>query len=242
MSYRDIYFKRLNRFGETYQERLQGERERNFELKKNSSPYRVEFLFNNKKVDGTFEKYKQDDTKTLQYLLTNLSINIANGTILMIPNKDNKPEPWLVYYLEKIEASGYNKYIMLKMTHLLTWTGRDGYEYTSWAYLYGQENNMLKDEIRSRSRMDTIYSENLKMSFFILPTNENIRKDDYFIVGDKPLQEYFRVTGYDRLSSDGVEYVTVDPVYEFDLTPKPERTSEDKKEDFFWLEGGNNNG
>ena len=161
--------------------------------------------------------------------------------ILLIPNKDDKPEAWMVYYLENIKASGYNRYVMLKMSHLLTWTGRDGYEYTTWAYLYGQENNMLKDEIRSRSRMDTIYSENLKLSFFILPKNENINKDDYFIVGEKPFQEYYRVTGFDRFSTDGVEYVSIDPVYEFDLTPTPEKTADDKDEDFFWLEGGQKN-
>ena len=100
---------------------------------------------------------------------------------------------------------------------------------------------MLKDEIRSRSRMDTIYSENLKLSFFILPKNENINKDDYFIVGEKPFQEYYRVTGFDRFSTDGVEYVSIDPVYEFDLTPTPEKTADDKDEDFFWLEGGQKN-
>ena len=241
MSYHDIYFKRLNRFGESYQERIQGERERNFDLKLASSLYKVEFLFNNKTVEGSLERYKQDNTRTLAYLLTRISINIPNGTILLIPNKDDKPEAWMVYYLENIKASGYNRYVMLKMSHLLTWTGRDGYEYTTWAYLYGQENNMLKDEIRSRSRMDTIYSENLKLSFFILPKNENINKDDYFIVGEKPFQEYYRVTGFDRLSTDGVEYVSIDPVYEFDLTPVPEKTTNDKDEDFFWLEGGQKN-
>jgi len=81
---------------------------------------------------------------------------------------------------------------------------------------------MLKDEIRSRSRMDALYAENLKSSFFITPANEFIRKDTYFVVGEKPLQEYFRVTGYDLQSSEGIEYVTIDPVYEFDLTAPPE--------------------
>jgi len=103
----------------------------------------------------------------------------------------------MVYYLENIKASGYNRYIMLKMTHFIKWQGRDNEWYTTWAYLYGQEDNMLKDEIRSRSRMDALYAENLKSSFFIAPVNELIKKDCYFIVGEKPLQEYYRVTGYD---------------------------------------------
>jgi hypothetical protein len=43
-----------------------------------------------------------------------------------LPDKDDIEEPWMVYYLEDIKASGYNRYIMLSMTHLLKWTGRDG--------------------------------------------------------------------------------------------------------------------
>jgi hypothetical protein len=57
---------------------------------------------------------------------------------------------------------------------------------------------MLKDEIRSRSRMDTVYAENLKLSFMVIPTNENIQKDDYFEIGEGKLKEAYRVTGYDR--------------------------------------------
>ena len=144
----------------------------------------------------------------------------------------------MVYYLENIKASGYNRYIVLKMTHFLTWIGPDNKTHTSWAYIYGQEDNMLKDELKSRSRMDTLYTENLKTSFFILPTTPYIRKDDYIIIGEKPLQEYYSVTGYDIQSSEGVEYVTVDPVYEFDLTPPPAQMAADDPEDFYWLNQG----
>ena len=97
---------------------------------------------------------------------------------------------------------------------------------------------MLKDELKSRSRMDTIYTENLKSSFFICPVNEHIKKDDYFIVGEQPLQEYYRVTGYDIQSTEGIEYVTVEPIYEYDLTPPPVLTPTDDRSEFFWLNGG----
>ena len=148
----------------------------------------------------------------------------------------------MIYYLENIRASGYNRYIVLKMTHYLTWTARDGSTQSTWAYLYGQEDNMLKDEIRSRSRMDAIYSENLKSSFFVSPLNQYIKKDDYFIVGEKPYQEYYRVTGYDMQSTPGVMYVTVDPIYEFDLSAAPEQTDDDPEDEFFWFNGGVNDG
>jgi hypothetical protein len=202
------------------------------------SVYRVEFEFEEETHPATLERYKQDETELMQYLLTRVSLNIPNGTILKIPDKNNEPQPWLVYWLESIKASGYNRYIVLKMTHFITWRDRNGIERNSWCYMYGQQDNMLKDELRSRSRMDTLYTENLKMSFFIMPTNEFIRKDDYLEIGDGNLREAYRVTGYDIQSTPGVEYVTVDPVYLRDNSPAPEQTQEDEPDDFYWLNGG----
>jgi len=126
---------------------------------------------------------------------------------------------------------------MLRMSHFLTWEGRDGQQHSSWAYMYGQEDNMLKNEIRSRSRMDTLYAENLKMSFFVMPLNEFIRRDTYIEIGEEPFLEAYRVTGYDIQSSEGVEYVTVDPIYQFDLSKPPTPSGEDPAE-FYWFEGG----
>ena len=240
--YDDVYNQRLNRFGNDYQSRIQGEREYNFELYLLKTVYRVDFIYKGRPHPGSLERYKQDDTKTLQYLLTDIKLKIPNGTILEMMNRKNQKQVWMVYYLENIKASGYNRYIVLKMTHFLTWTARDGSTQTSWAYMYGQEDNMLKDEIRSRSRMDALYAENLKSSFFVMPKNEFVKKDSQFIIGEKPFQEYYRVTGYDIQSSEGVEYVTIDPVYEFDLSDPPEQTSEDNEQDFFWLNGGVENG
>ena len=239
MSYFDIYKQRLNRFGTDYQSRIQGEREHLFDLYLLKSIYRVDFIYNEQHHAGSLERNKQDNSETRQYLLTHVDLNIPNGTVLMLTDKDNIEQPWMIYYLENIKASGYNRYIVLKMTHFLTWTARDGSVQTSWAYMYGQEDNMLKNEIRSRSRMDTIYEENLKLSFFTMPTNPNLKIDDYFIIGEKPLQEYYRVTGYDIQSTPGVEFVSVDPIYEFDLTPPPEKTEQDEEDEFFWFNGGN---
>lgn len=238
MSYFDIYLQRLNRFGNDYQSRIQGEREKLFDLYLLKSVYRVDFMYDDQHWAGSLEKNKQDNSETRQYLLTNINLNIPSGTILMLSDKDGIEQPWMIYYLENIKASGYNRYIVLKMTHFLTWTARDGSTQSTWAYMYGQEDNMLKNEIRSRSRMDTIYEENLKLSFFVCPVNPYIKIDDYFIVGEKPLEEHYRVTGFDTQSTPGVEFVSVDPVYEFDLTPPPAQPSDADEAEYFWFNGG----
>ena len=236
--YNDIYLKRLNRYGLDYQSRIQHKRELNFEQYLLKSVYRVDFYYNGETHPGTLERYKQDETETFGYLLTRTSLNIPSGTILMLQNKDMEEKPWMVYYMEEIKASGYNRYIMVKMTHYIQWIGRDKNTHESWVYMYGQENNMLKDELKSRSRMNTLYTENLKTSFFLMPLNEHIRKDDYLEIGEGLLKEAYRVTGYDIQSTPGVEYVTVDPIYLYDHSPDPIQTSEDEEDDFFWINGG----
>ena len=236
--FEDVYLKRLNRYGYDYQSRVQAQREQVFEGLLLRSVYRVDFEYEQEMHPALLERYKQDETQLMQYLLTRVSLNIPNGTVLMIPDKDMVEQPWLVYWLESIKASGYNRYIVLKMTHFITWRDRQGNQRSSWSYLYGQEDNMLKDEIRSRSRKDAIYGENLKSSFFIIPTNEFIRKDDYLEIGEGTLKEAYRVTGYDIISTPGVEYVTVDPVYLRDQSAPPKQTVDDNPNDFYWLNLG----
>lgn len=236
--YDEIYLKRLNRYGLDYQTRIRAQREKLFEIYLSKSIYRVNFTFNEKNIEGSLEKYKQDDTQTLQYLLTKTDIILPPGTIIEITNDNGIINHWMIYWLEDIKTSGYNRYIVLRMTHFLKWTDRSGNQQETWAYMYGQKDNMLKDEIRSRSRIDTIYTENLKGSFFVIPKNEFMRKDDYIEIGDGALKEAYRVTGYDIQSTSGVEYVTVDPVYERDKSPIPEIKPGDNSDDYYWFNGG----
>lgn len=236
--YEDVYLKRLNRYGTDFQSRLQGQREENFHRQLAKSVYYVEFDYEGEAREGELTPMRQNETKTMQYLLTDVHLNMPNGTILFIPDKDFVLRPWLIYYLEDIKASGYNRYIVLKMTHYLTWVNREGEQCESWAYFYGQEDNMLKDELKSRSRSKVLYTENLKLSFFIMPFNDNIRKDDYLELKRGKLTEAYVVTGYDIQSTPGVEFVSVDPQYIRDLTPPPEQKEEDNDDNFFWINGG----
>lgn len=235
-----IYKKRLNRYGTNYAERIQGRREESFERYLAKSVYLVSFDIDGEEQYGTLERYKQDETQTLSYLLTRIDLKIPAGTIIEATNSKDETSVWMIYWLERIAASGYNRYICLRMTHQLSWKDRSGEFHTSWAYLYGQEDNMLKDEIRSRSREQVLYSENLKLSFFILPATEFIKKETYLTVGKGAFKEAYVVTGYDIQSTPGVEYVSIDPQYIRDETPAPIKKDQEENDDFFWLEGGDN--
>lgn len=100
--YNDVYLKRLNRYGYDYQSRVQNQREREFENKLLKSVYRVDFEFDGATHPGTLERYKQDQTELMQYLLTRVDLDMPNGTILMIPDKNLVPQPWMIFWLESI--------------------------------------------------------------------------------------------------------------------------------------------
>ena len=233
--YEDVYLKRLNRYGTDYQSRVQAQREREFEGKLLKSVYRVEFEYDNETHPATLERYKQDETELMQYLLTRVSLNLPNGTILMIPDKDLELRPWMVFWMESIKASGYNRYIVLKMTHYITWRDRNKNEQKTWCYFHGSGDSAIKETIKASG---AVYVEDSNVRFAVMPVNENLRKDDYIEIGEGGLKEGYRVTGYDIHSTQGVEYVSLDPMYIRDDTPTPEKTDKDNSEDYYWLNGG----
>ena len=85
--YEDVYLRRLNRFGNDYQSRIQGERQKVFEQYLYKSVYQVDFEYGGEIRLGSLEPYKQNETKTLHYLLTELDVEFAPGTILSFPNQ-----------------------------------------------------------------------------------------------------------------------------------------------------------
>lgn len=230
--YEDVYLRRLNRYGLDYKSRVKNQREREFEDLLLKSAHRLDFEYGGDLYPGILNARKQDETETLHNLLTRNTTDIAAGTILELNN-----QKWMVYWLDAEPDSGYNKYIVLKMTHFITWIDRDHNPQSTWAYMYGQEDNMLKDELKSRSRSRTLYTENLKSSFFVCPVNGKLKKDDYIEIGEGDLKEAYTITGYDIQSTPGVEFVTIDPVYIRDHSSARLPENEDDS-DYFWLQGG----
>ena len=129
--YYDVYNARLNRYGNDYQSRILGQRQKVFSQFLLKSIYQVEFEYDGETRLGSLEPYKQDETETLHYFLTELDVNFAPGAIIPIPKfntdlEDPEYNYWMVYWLENKQTSGYNRYIVLKMSHIIKWKDRDG--------------------------------------------------------------------------------------------------------------------
>lgn len=225
--YNDVYLKRLNRFGTDFQSRVQGKREYSFDRYVERSIYKVDFLNKDEVITGVLQPYKQDETETLQHLLVSVDYEWPGGTIFDI--KGNK---WMIVYLVEKAAKGYNKYIVLKMSHIITWKDRDGEEHISPCYFYGPMTEKIYDMLRTYLR-GVVYKESNKFTHLIMPRNDAMLRTDYIEIED----EAFEVTGYDKVSTSGVMYVSLNQTHIRDNSAPPEKTDQDEDSDFFWLTG-----
>lgn len=236
--YENIYKKRLGRHGETAGERLEKGRQKNFERFLNTSPHYVSFMHKKntgllEEVEAVLEPYRQNQTQTLMYLLTRVSDRFEIGEVITIQHNDLS-ERYMVYEWHERRDSGYNRWMLVKLNYKITWVNQDGQEYTSDAYIYSQEDNMLKNELKSRSRSATLYLENLKLDFMLMPAHPQMKINSYLEIELMGIKRAERVTGFDFMSTPGVMYISMDPTFERDLTPMPERKPGDEDSDFFW--------
>lgn len=98
--YEEVYLKRLNRYGMDYNSRVQNQREREFEHYLLKTTCRVDIEYGYETIPASFERYKQDETETLAYLLTRRAVELPSGTLLLIPNHKGEKQPWMIYWLE----------------------------------------------------------------------------------------------------------------------------------------------
>ena len=144
---------------------------------------------------------------------------------------------YIFWYWDERKDSGYNRWTVVRASQPIHWVNEDGTEHDSEAYIYGQMDNMLKNELKSRSRSATLYLENLKLDFMIMPVHAEMKINSYLSIEVKGIKKNYRVTGFDHVSTPGIMYVSMDPTLERDLTPAPERQEGDDNNDYFWLGG-----
>ena len=230
MSYFDIYKKRMNRYGDNATDRLEKGRQQNFEKFLYQSPHYTKFQYKDKEIECVFEPSSQDETKTVMHVLCRVGEKFNPGDIVTICGKR-----YMFWYWDERQDSGYNRWNVIKLSQRIEWLNEDGSTWSNEAYIFSQQTNMLKNELKSRSRSATLYLENLKLDFMIMPSDKNLEIGSYLVIKIDDMSRAERVTGIDFLSTPGVMYVSMDPTIERDLTKTPEKTDEDEDNDFFWL-------
>ena len=173
--YIEIYRKRLNRYGNDYQSRLEGKRAREFEDFLLKTTNRVDFEYNGSLVAAVLEQYKQNHTETLGYLLTPKSIDLPNGTIISFKDRRDQEVFWMVWWLEQIKTSGYNRFVILKMSHYMDWEDEEGL-HGQWGYLSGPGNAEIQDAMVVGCG-GARFGENNNLHLFITSYNKAFDRD-----------------------------------------------------------------
>lgn len=224
MSLDEVYLRRLNRYGNDFQSRVQGQRIADFSRYKMMSTYKVVFD-DGEEVIGTLEPNSQDESQTTQWLLVDIDKLYDSGTILNIQNQN-----WMIWYQYETKSKGYNKFCVLKMTHLVSWKDRNNVEHESWAYFYGKMDRIIYDIMRSTQKNPN-YHEPDKETHLIMPLTKDLKRQDYIEIDD----EGYIVEGYDWSSVPGVIYISLTQTYIHDTSELQEENN--NSPEYFWLQG-----
>lgn len=224
MSYFDVYLKRVNRYGNNLQERIQGKKEHDFEVFMSKSPNKVT-AWNNEiglEEDGysaVLQTKEYDQDEVVDYLLVPLEQEIAMGTIIYTFNKrhdnieyEDKKNPgyrrWINYAIDPYTSTGYNRYTVVELESELSWVV-NGIKYTSFAHATGGGSGARDKNINLKFRVQFseagVYLPNKRYSI-VMPTNEHLKKNMKVTLGG----ETWRVAGFDNISVKGVSYVTLE--------------------------------
>lgn len=228
--YDDIYLRRLNRYGTSRSERIQNQRVESFLKYMSQSIYRVSFedSYKGENVIGVLTPYKKDETETLNTLKVPLEYDYPAGTLFHIRNNY-----WMVLYKNDLVATGYNEFTMMKMTHIVHWKDRNGDCHESPAYYYGPMTEKIYDMLKTYLK-GVVYQESNKYTHLIMPRNQYILRQDYMVIDGEGME----VTGFDKISTPGVMYITLNETHIRDESETPKKVlPTDNSEDFFWLQG-----
>jgi hypothetical protein len=228
MSY-SAYYKRVNRYGNNLQERVQGKKEHDFLTFMSKSPNLVRAR--NGEDENYYEAVLQtkeyDQDEVTSYLLVPLDEKIPMGTVIytkdtrhasvLYEDKIYEERRWINYSIDPYTSTGYNRYTVVELESELSWV-LDGIRYSSYAHATGGGSGARDKNINLKFNVQFseagVYLPNKRYSI-IMPTHPKLKKNMKITLGE----ETWRVTGFDNVSVKGVSYVTL------------EETLTDEKED-----------
>ena len=150
MNYLDVYWSRVNHFGETTAERLKNSGIVAFEKWMVQSPFTVLDLSVERGLyfSGIIQTSKDKEELKIMYLYVANDIPIVVGDILTWRQDNGAIEKWLL--LQKIHKvhEQYQTFQIIKCNYELKWIDTDGYLRKSWAYAVSSVDSKVKGNFR----------------------------------------------------------------------------------------------
>lgn len=216
----EIYLKRINRFGNNIQERIQNKREYDFEktiLKK--SPNQVSVWEGLNSWDeaemppdylGILQTKEYDQDEIVDYLLVPCDRKIQMGKLLyfMDVRHQKREHPWLAYAVDPYTTGSHNRYTVIELEEKMEWYV-DGIYHSSPVHAVGGGSGARDKNINLKFRIQFaesgVFLPNKRYSI-IMPADVSIKKNNKVTIGG----ETWRITGFDKISVNGVMYITLE--------------------------------
>ena len=150
MNYLDVYFSRVNHFGETTAERIKNSGIVAFEKWMAQSPFTVVDLSveSGYYFSGIIETSKDREEKKIMYLYIANDIPIKVGDILTWRQDNGAIEKWLLLQqIHKVHPT-YQTFQIIKCNFELKWIDFNGYLRKSWAYAVSSVDSKVKSNFR----------------------------------------------------------------------------------------------
>lgn len=212
MNYLDVYFSRINHFGETVAERIKNSGIVAFEKWLAQSPFTVEDLSVERGLyfSGIIQTSKDIEEKKLMYLYVANDIPIVVGDILTWRQDNGAIEKWLL--LQKVHKvhEQYQTFQMVKCNYELKWIDESGYLHKSWAYAVSSTDDMVKGNFRMWHSL--VSPQPNKFAEVIMPRpqlagvdRDQLLRGITFIIND----EGWTVIECDWTSVEGIVYMSL---------------------------------
>lgn len=150
MNYLDVYFSRVNYFGDNTTDRINNSGIVAFEKWLAQSPFTVRHLSVERGLyfSGIIETSKDREEKKIMYLYVANDIPIRVGDILTWKQDDGTVEKWLL--LQKIHKvhPTYQTYQIIKCNYQIKWIDFDGKLRKQWAYAVSSVDSKIKSNFR----------------------------------------------------------------------------------------------
>lgn len=199
MKYIDVYKKRVEHLGTNPQRRAMesGILEFSRSLRYNEHTQRgLHKDGDSLTFDGIVLTNKEDDNKSTQILLTELSVPLKCGDIVIWND-----ERWLVYQYTTSSYQPYQKFFMVRCNYEIKWVDEEGGVRKSWCYLLGSKDSKIKDNFRTWN--EVITPQPNKYIQLILPHTTMAINTEIIV-----LDEAWYLVDYDQSSVPGIVFMS----------------------------------
>ena len=204
MNYLDVYFSRVNHFGETQAERIKNSGIVAFAKWMAQSPCTVLDLSVERGLyfSGIIETSKDREEKKIMVLYVAVDIPIKVGDIMNWRQDDGTDERWIL--LSKIHKTHetYQTFQIVKCNYLIKWIDKDGRLKRSWSYVVSSTDDKIKGNFRTWHNL--ISPQPNKYTEIIMPRQE-VDRGTNFIIED----EGWQMIEADFTSVEGIIYMSL---------------------------------